>query len=133
MPLETFFCCSSICFVMYKVGLVSVRFDVIDERTARAKSIACYARVQRSLFENGTRVFFETGLVSLEVVRARRFVCFREVCMFIFFFDDLFRNKLFVRFEAWTFVSNCVREYVDVVVFVSFLTNSLVPTTVLRA
>ena len=64
MPLETFFCCSSICFVMYKVGLVSVRFDVIDERTARAKSIACYARVQRSLFENGTRAFIFLKLGS---------------------------------------------------------------------
>ena len=45
----------------------------------------------------------------------------------------LLRYELFVLFETWTFVTNCVREYVDVVVFVSEFTNSLVPRTVLRA
>jgi len=45
----------------------------------------------------------------------------------------LFRYELFVRFETWTFVSNCVREYVHVVPFVSLFTNPFVPRTVLRA
>ena len=103
------------------------------ELRARKASRVTHVYSEVCLKMERVRDFFETGLVSLEVVRARRFVCFREVCMFIFFFDDLFRNKLFVRFEAWTFVSNCVREYVDVVVFVSEFTNSLVPRTVLRA
>jgi len=48
-------------------------------------------------------------------------------------FYYLFRYEVFIRFETWKFVSNCVREYVDVVVFVSALTNSLAPRTVLRA
>ena len=47
--------------------------------------------------------------------------------------NHLFRYELFVRFKAWTFVLHCVSEYVNVVIFVSFLTNSLVPRTVLRA
>ena len=40
---------------------------------------------------------------------------------------------MLVLFETWTFVSNCVSEYVDVVVFVSEFTNFLIPRTVLRA
>jgi len=43
----------------------------------------------------------------------------------------LFRYELFVRFETWRFVLHCVREYVDVVPFVSELADLLVPRTVL--
>jgi len=35
----------------------------------------------------------------------------------------LFRYELFVIFETWTFFVHCVREYVDVVVFVSDFTS----------
>jgi len=45
----------------------------------------------------------------------------------------LFRYELFVRFVTWTFVSNCVSEYVRVVVFVSDFANPRIPRTVLRA
>jgi hypothetical protein len=45
----------------------------------------------------------------------------------------LFRYELFVRFVTWTFVSNCVSEYVRVFVFVSVFANPRIPRTVLRA
>jgi len=45
----------------------------------------------------------------------------------------LFRYELFVFLKIWCFVLHCVREYVDVVVFVSEFTHSLIPRTVLRA
>ena len=62
-------------------------------------------------------------------------MCERGARVFMFKTEKvlLFRYELFVLFETWTFVLHCVREYVDVVVFVSVFANSLVPRTVLRA